>query len=541
MTGADRLMVLAPTGRDAQVIVGQLAAAGTTSVVALAEEIVAAARAGELAGAIIADEAMADFDLAALAGALAAQPAWSDSPFLVLTRREFGGWTRARLADVLGNVTILERPLYNDVLVSGVRSALRARARQRRAEAYLLAREAAEAQVRELAATLETRVEERTEALSRALAERAHTQRRLHDSEELYRYTVELTAQTPWTADAAGDLIAVGPGWANPSGAVTGDWRSLVYAADFDGMAAKWRRSVADSTIFICDFRVVAIDGALRWCRSRAAARFAPDGSVVRWYGTLEDIDDRELAASKLRLMQAELIHVARLSAMGAMASTLAHELNQPLTAVTNYVRGSQRLLADHPGFMAVRHALDQADRNAVRAGDIIRRVRELVTKGDIQRRPESLTAVVREACSLAMIDAVSTGIDFRLDLDRAPITVMVDRIQIQQVILNLLRNAVEAVAGSAIRRITVTTTATAGSLCDVVVRNSGPGVLPECAGRLFESFNTSKEDGTGIGLSISRTIIEAHGGLIWHRAAAGGGAMFGFSLVTVPEAIQLG
>lgn len=542
MSSPDRLLVIAPTGRDAQVIMAQLATAGMTAVVATAAEIVDAARVGELAAAIITDEAMATFDLTALAEALVAQPVWSDSPFLVLTRREFGGWTRARLADLLGNVTILERPVHPDVLISAVRSALRARARQRRAEAYLLARETAEAQVRDLAATLETRVDERTHALSRALAERAHTQRRLHDSEELYRYTVELTAQTPWTADADGKLLAIGPGWANHSGSAISDWSALVHVEDLEGMLATWWQATATATFFTCDFRVRGAGGLLRWCRSRAAPRLSPNGSVVRWYGTLEDIDDRQVAASSLRQMQAELIHVSRLSAMGAMASTLAHELNQPLTAVTNYVRGGRRLLADLPDAAPIQDALDHADRNAVRAGDIIRRVRELVTKkGDIQRRPESLEALVREACSLAMIDAHSTGIDFRLELGTTPITVVVDRIQIQQVILNLLRNAVEAVAGSLVRHVVLSTVAKAGSVCEVVVRDSGPGVPSECAGRLFEPFNTSKADGTGIGLSISRTIIEAHGGVIWHRPARGGGAAFGFSLVTLADAASPG
>ncbi|MBC7506303.1 MAG: PAS domain-containing sensor histidine kinase, partial [Sandarakinorhabdus sp.] len=130
--------------------------------IATAAQIVTATRAGILGAAVITDEAMAEFDLAALREALGAQPPWSDPPFLVLTRREFGGWTRARLADLLGNVTILERPLQSDVLISSVRSALRARTRQPRAQAHILAREAAEAQVRELAASHESRVHERT-------------------------------------------------------------------------------------------------------------------------------------------------------------------------------------------------------------------------------------------------------------------------------------------------------------------------------------------------------------------------------------------
>ena len=470
MNSIDRLLVLAPRGRDAAVIVAQMAAAGTTAVVVSASEIVDAVRAGELAAAVITDEAMAMFDLDALSQALAAQPVWSDSTFLILTRREFGGWTRARLATLLGNVTMLERPLHSDVLISGVRSALRARVRQRRAQSYLLARQAAEAQLAELAMTLETRVAERTTALSRALAERAHTQRRLHDSEELYRYTIELTAQTPWTADPTGQCIAIGPGWVNPSDVPIADWAALVHADDLVATLAAWSAATTAVAPFICDFRVALADGRLIWCRSRAAPRVAADGSVVRWYGTLEDIDDRRLAANRVRQMQSELIHVSRLSAMGTMASTLAHELNQPLTAITNYIRGSRRRLGEHHKHAAVRHGLDAADRNAVRAGEIIRRIRDQVKKGDLHTAPADLADLVREACGLAMIDARSLGIDLRLDFAPDQLSVMVDRIQIQQVLLNLLRNAVEAVAASLVRRITVTTTAPSAAGAEVTV-----------------------------------------------------------------------
>ena len=219
------------------------------------------------------------------------------------------------------------------------------------------------------------------------------------------------------------------------------------------------------------------------------------------------------------------------------MASTLAHELNQPLTVITNYVRGSRRMLAGRPDCDMVDDALELADRSALRAGEIIRRVRELVTKGDVQRQPEDLSTLVREAASLAMIDAYSSGIDFHCDLATAPIEVMVDRVQIQQVLLNLLRNASEAVFGCTERRITVTTARTSEDFCEVIVSDTGPGLAPGVAERLFEPFNTSKRNGTGIGLSISRTIIEAHGGAIWHRKAPAGGAMFGFLLLS-PAAV---
>lgn len=540
MTAIDRLLILATHGRDAQVIAAQLEGIEPVATIATPAMIVQAVGIGELGAAIVTDEAMAGFDLAALTVALAAQPPWSDSPFLVLTQHEFGGWTRAQLATLLGNVSILERPLRSDVLIAGVRSALRARARQRRAQIHILAREEAEAQVRELAATLETRVHERTVALSKATAETAQTERRLRDSEALYRSTVELTAHTPWTSDPDGQMLNVAQGWANPTGSHA-SFRDRIHDEDRDASLVAWAAARKSGTPYLSDFRLRGEDGALSWCRSRATPRFAPDGSIERWYGTLENIDERHMADAKLRQMQAELIHVSRLSAMGAMASTLAHELNQPLTAITNYVRGIRRMLDDHPDFPTVSHALEMTDRSAVRAGEIVRRVRDLVTKGDVERQPENLSALIREACSLAMIDAHSTGIDFRLELAPAPMQVLVDRIQIQQVLLNLLRNAAEAVSDSPQRLIVVRTTVTTDEFCEVTVSDSGPGLAAESAARLFEPFNTTKSNGMGIGLSISRTIIEGHGGVIWHRAGATGGAVFSFSLVRAPITALIG
>ena len=480
---------------------------------------------------------MASFDLPALAAALAAQPSWSDSPFLVLTRREFGGWTRAQLAGLLGNVTTLERPMHGDALVSAVRSALRARVRQRKAEAYLREREIAEGQVRELAANLEARVLQRTAALALALAERAEAESQLRESEQIYRYTVELTAQIPWTADAGGVTLSVGSGWLALTGIPGDRWQEAMHADDATAFAQAWQTAVATGHPFHSDCRMRSSTGAYIWCRSRAAPRLGDDGKVLRWYGTLEDIDDRRIAADRLRQMQAELIHVSRLSAMGTMASTLAHELNQPLTAITNYVRGSRRMIADLDNREALGAALDAADRSAVRAGEIVRRVRDLVTKGDAQRRPEELGPLIREACGLAMIDARSTGITHRLDLAPEPIRVTVDRIQVQQVLLNLLRNAVEAVAGQPVRRIIVSARCLDEAFAEVTVHDSGPGITPETAARLFEPFNSSKRDGMGIGLSISRTIVEAHGGQIWSRRSRGG-TLFGFTVPRVAVAV---
>ena len=537
MSGEDGILVLAPMGRDTDVIVTQLSLVGITATTATADAIINAVATGQLGAAIVADSALFGFDLDRLAAAFAAQPPWSDSPFIILTQQKFGGWTRARLAEVLGNVSIYERPFHPDVLVCGVRSALRARSRQRRAQDFLRASEQAEAQVRELNETLEMRVEERTTALTWALVERAEALQQLRESEEMYRHTIQLTAQIPWQAAADGAILGHGAGWTDTPDNSSFDWLTLVHPQEVDSVRSAWATAVATATPFLQDYHQITNEGTYVWCRARAAPLLDADGSVISWYGTLEDIDDREVAANKLRQMQAELIHVSRLSAMGAMASTLAHELNQPLTAIANYVRGCKQLLADEPVLASIKQALDGADQNAVRAGRIVRRVRDHVTKGDVQREPEDLSALINEACELAMVDARSTGIKLRLELTALPIIVLVDRIQIQQVMINLLRNAVEAVGGLSTPKITVTAKLKSGNSCEVTVRDTGPGVAEASIERLFEPFNTTKVDGMGIGLSISRTIIEAHGGTIWSRPAREGGAVFGFTLACTPKA----
>lgn len=395
-----------------------------------------------------------------------------------------------------------------------------------------------EAELRALNAELERRVAERTNDLSEALARRAAAEERLSESEELYRHIVELGAQVPWTADANGLGQSVGDHWWEKTGAepkefLGHDWLRSVHPDDATHAMETWRRAVASGQRFDCEYRLRLRDGGYRWCRARAAPRFDEDGRIIRWYGTLEDIEEHRQATARLQQVQAELIHVSRLSAMGALASTLAHELNQPLTAIVNYVRGSQHLIADGAdgSLPKVRNALAEVDRCAMHAVAIIRRLRQLVGRGNVQRRPENLPNLISEACTIAMVDAATRGVSYRLDLDADATTVLVDRIQIEQVLINLLRNAIDALEGMPARNIVISTSPHSDRFCEVAVRDSGPGIAPAAAARLFEPFNTTKNDGMGIGLSISRTIIEAHGGRIWSDPAEDGGAVLKFTL----------
>ena len=248
--------------------------------------------------------------------------------------------------------------------------------------------------------------------------------------------------------------------------------------------------------------------------------------------GFVRDITERQTTRERLHELQSELLHASRLSAMGQMASALAHELNQPLTAVINYVQACRRLLA---GGNAPRERLhdvmDKAVAQASRAGQIIQRMRQFIQKGETERQLESINKVVEEASALALVGARESGIVVRLELSPDLPPVLVDRIQIQQVVLNLVRNATEALAAVERRELTIRTSRPNGALVDVAVSDTGPGLSAEVVDQLFQPFVTTKPKGMGLGLSISRSIIEAHGGRLQAIANPEGGVTFRLSL----------
>ena len=254
--------------------------------------------------------------------------------------------------------------------------------------------------------------------------------------------------------------------------------------------------------------------------------------------GFMRDLTEQQRAELELKELQSELIYVSRLSAMGTMASTLAHELNQPLTAIANYLEAASDLIgepANGTGAM-VKEAVGESAKEALRAGAIVRRLREFVARGEIDKRTHRLPNLIEEAARLALVGARERNIRAFYDLDPAADHVVVDRIQIQQVLVNLLRNAMEALEDAEMRDIRISTTPTDDGMVRVTISDSGSGLAPEIADHLFKAFMTTKRDGMGLGLSICRTIIEAHGGRIWHHRTEGGGATFSFTLIAASE-----
>ena len=255
--------------------------------------------------------------------------------------------------------------------------------------------------------------------------------------------------------------------------------------------------------------------------------------------GFIRDLTDQQLTENRLKDLQSEVAHMSRFTALGEMASTLAHEINQPLTAINNYLRGCQRLLGrievDSGGVL--RDALGKAADQALRAGQIIRRLREFVARGDTERQIESLPKLIEDASTLALIGARTSGVVVSFRLDPKADVVVADRIQIQQVLVNLIRNSIDVlVEWDGRREIEIETVARGDSMIQISVSDTGSGLAPEVAAQLFQPFVTTKQEGMGLGLSICRTIVEAHGGRIWAEPRRGGGTTFRFTLRVAGE-----
>jgi two-component system sensor kinase FixL len=249
--------------------------------------------------------------------------------------------------------------------------------------------------------------------------------------------------------------------------------------------------------------------------------------------GFVRDVSASRQAEERLRELQDELIHVARLSAMGEMASALAHELNQPLTAIINYAQTTRRLVGDGRAARdsALAGLLDKIVQQGSRAGQIIHHLRQFVAKGETERTLEDVNAVIKDASTLALIGASGKGITVRWQLDESAPPLLMDKVQIHQVITNLIRNSVDALGEQGGGEIVIQSHRLEPGQVEVAVADTGPGLAPEVAARLFEPFVTTKPNGMGIGLSICRTIVEAHGGKLAARDNPGGGAIFAFTL----------
>jgi len=288
--------------------------------------------------------------------------------------------------------------------------------------------------------------------------------------------------------------------------------------------------------------RIIGI-GRVLTARHRDGATFPIELSVGEaridddrvFTGFIRDLTERQQAELRVHDLQSVLAHVQRVSEMGTLATSLAHELNQPLTAIANYVEAARDMLQtvpDEETLATLREALDECAQQSVRAGQIVRRLRDFIARGESERRIESLHRLVTEASALALVGAGDHPLEVDVRLDPKADRVLVDRIQIQQVLLNLIRNAIEAMEQQTDPRLLIYSEKEAGGLVRITVADSGPGLDPDVAARLFEPFRSTKESGMGLGLSISAAIVEAHGGRIWAEPSKLGGTAFHFTVI---------
>jgi two-component system sensor kinase FixL len=262
-------------------------------------------------------------------------------------------------------------------------------------------------------------------------------------------------------------------------------------------------------------------------------------GDKVFFTGFIRDLTEREESAARLQEIQGELARLARLNELGEMASTLAHELNQPLSAIANYAQGCTRLLRDMDDALAskMRGALEETARQALRAGQIIRHLREFVTRGETDKAAEDIRKLVEEAGALALVGSRERGVRSVFEFGSEAKLVMADGVQIQQVLINLMRNAMEAMRDSERRELLVQTSLDGDGRVVVEVADTGAGIPDEVAAQLFKPFMTTKPGGMGVGLSISKRIVESHGGEISARKNEAGGTTFRFTLPAIKDA----
>lgn len=309
---------------------------------------------------------------------------------------------------------------------------------------------------------------------------------------------------------------------------------AAVHPDDLQTATQSLERSFETEQPAVGDVRIVLPDGEVRWVRMRARSRSESGGRLDHLAGIFIDITEQKSAEAEAALQRLEVEHLMRVSVLGELSGSIAHEINQPLTAILSNAQAALRLLAqDTPDLAEIRDALEEIVHEDNRAGEVIHRLRRLLKKGERKAEHVNVNDLIRSTISLLNSELIGRDINVRLDLEGGQFLARGDSVQLQQVLLNLVMNAMDAMASTptAQRFIVISTRAGQAGRIDVLVKDRGQGIDPKVNGRLFEPFYTTKSHGLGLGLTLCSTIIEAHQGKLTLVGDVDGGAIAGFSL----------
>jgi PAS domain S-box-containing protein len=359
----------------------------------------------------------------------------------------------------------------------------------------------------------------------------------LQQSEDRLRLVIDTIPAHVWSTRPDGSVDFINRRWLETTGlsvehALDWDWASVVHPDDLARYVDKWRAALAAGEPTESEVRLRRPDGNYRWWLTRSVPLRDDLGNIVKWYGTAIDIEERKRASEALREAQANLARVSRVTTMGELTASLAHEIKQPIAAAVTNAKTCLRWLGrDQPDVPEACEAASRLVKDATRAADIIGRVSSLFKKGALQRELVDINELIREMVVLLRSEAIRYSISIRTELAEDLPNVMADRVQLQQVFLNLMLNGIDAMKETnGASELTIKSETADGQLL-VSVSDTGVGFPPEQTDQIFRAFFTTKHDGTGMGLPISRSIIESHGGRLWATNTSGRGATFQFTL----------
>ncbi|HVN79561.1 MAG TPA: two-component regulator propeller domain-containing protein [Terriglobia bacterium] len=371
--------------------------------------------------------------------------------------------------------------------------------------------------------------------------------RQLQRESRQLRDVIDTVPGYVWSALPDGSLDFINRRWLEFSGlsleeALGWGWEAAVHPDDLARFMDEWRAAVASGQAMEVEARVRRADGQYRWLLIRNVPLHDQGGTIVKWYGTSTDIEDRKRAEAereRLRQLEADLAHINRVSMMGELAVSVAHEVSQPLAGVVSNASAGLRWLAgEAPNLEEAREGLHRIVRDGKRAGEVIARIRALTRRAEVPREKLDLNDTMREVLSLVGDEAKGKSVIIRTRFAEDLSPVSGDRVQLQQVVLNLVMNGIEAMSsvGGRARELVIATQNLDPDQVQASVEDSGIGIDPEKLDKIFDSFYTTKPGGMGMGLSISRSILEAHGGRLWATARDGPGTIFRFTLPRYPE-----